>query len=594
MTGGVARRLLNNRVPIFVKIMTPLVILIVATVGLSALYVFWESTLRVRVGLAMRLERVASTVAETVDQGDLRQIREPLDINSLSYVRVRQGLERLRNAATLDWIGIYYRDKGHLYYWVDVDATGVGYPFFYATPEHLAAFVDRQPRHVQYTDEYGTFFGYVVPIVDSSGGSPHVIGLVEASAQEESRYLVGRDTLRRVLPALAVGIVIAIGISALITHFMFSRPLGRLQQGALTLASGHLGHTIDMNARDEIGSLAAAFNQMSVQIERLYRERVELERVQREWEVSRLQKSERLLEAKVADRTAQLARRNEELMLSQAELAQARDAALAASRAKSVFLANMSHELRTPLNAIIGYSDMLQEEAADLGCPGLVDDLTRIRTAGHHLLDLINDILDLTKIEAGKVDLHLEHFDICSMVSSVATTVRPLVEKNGNALRVDCGPDVGSMTADVTKVRQVLYNLLSNAAKFTDHGEIGLVVDRGVSSLTEAGVDARGWVRFRVIDTGIGISPEQMERVFEAFAQGDASTTRKYGGTGLGLAISSRLCKMMGGDVAAESQPGIGSTFTVRLPAQVVARRTDSGPESGGQSLDTEAPTSPG
>jgi signal transduction histidine kinase len=588
--GRIGNRLLNNRVPIFVKIMTPLVILIIVTVGLSALYVFWEGTLRVRAGLVLRLERVASTVAETVDLDDLRQVREQLDINSPPYVRVRQQLERLRYTATLEWIGIYYRDKGHLYYWVDVDATGVGHPFFYATPEHMAAFVDRQPRYVRYDGEHGALYGYVVPIVDSGEEPPQVVGLVETSVREESRYLIGRDTLGRVLPALVAGIVVAIGISALITYAMFSRPLRRLQQGALTLASGQLGHTINLNTRDEIGSLAAAFNQMSVQIDRLYRERVEIERLQRESEVSRLQKSEKLLEARVAERTAQLARRNEELMLSQAELANARDAALAASRVKSVFLANMSHELRTPLNAIIGYSDMLQEEANGLGRPELADDLARIRTAGHHLLDLINDILDLTKIEAGKMDLHLETFDVRTIVSSVVTTVRPLVDKNGNALRVDCASDVGSVTADVTKVRQVLFNLLSNAAKFTDHGEISLIVDRSVPSAGGTEADAHGWVRFRVVDTGIGISPGQMARIFEAFTQGDASTTRKYGGTGLGLAISSRLCKMMGGEIVAESEPGIGSTFTVRLPALVVARRADPGPEPSQQSGGTEVP----
>lgn len=583
MTRDVVARLLNNRVPIFVKIMAPLVILIIVSVGLSAWYVFWESTTRVRLGLDQRLERAALTAAEAIDLTELTQIQEPIDINSLAYVRAHKALERLRSVAVLDWVGIYYRQGNHLYYWVDVDRTGVGYPFFYATPAHLATLADLQPRYVQYTDEYGSFYGYVVPIVDRIGDRLQAIGLVEASVQEESRYLIGRDTLQRVLPALVGGILLAIGISALITYFLFSRPLRILQQGALTLASGYLGHLIPINSRDEIGNLAESFNRMSVQIEQLYRERVEIERLQREWEVSRLQKSEKLLEAKVAERTAELARRNEEMMRSQVELAEARDEALAASRAKSIFLANMSHELRTPLNAIIGYSEMLQEEAVERGYTALSADLARIRTAGRHLLDLINDILDLSKIEAGRMELYIETFDVCAMVETVVGTVQPLVEQNHNRLHVECSPDVGSVALDLTKVRQVLFNLLSNAAKFTDRGDITLSVDRHAPSA------ASEWVRFRVSDTGIGISADQLTRIFEAFTQADPSTTRKYGGTGLGLAISYRYCQMMGGDITVDSEPGVGSTFTVHLPTRVPDHRPEAGPEPAASPPDTAA-----
>ncbi|HYM53803.1 MAG TPA: response regulator, partial [Solirubrobacteraceae bacterium] len=234
----------------------------------------------------------------------------------------------------------------------------------------------------------------------------------------------------------------------------------------------------------------------------------------------------------------------------------------AADRRKSEFLANMSHELRTPLNAIIGYSEMLQEDAADLGAESLTDDLKKINAAGKHLLELINAVLDLSKIEAGKMELYLESFDVPGLVRDIAAVIQPLAGKNRNRLDVHCSEAVGTMRADLTKVRQALFNLLSNACKFTDGGTVSLAVSR------ETG-DGRDWIAFSVSDTGIGMTAEQLTRLFEAFSQADAATTRKYGGTGLGLALSRRLCRMMGGDVTVESEAGRGSTFTVRLPAEV-------------------------
>jgi signal transduction histidine kinase/CheY-like chemotaxis protein len=234
----------------------------------------------------------------------------------------------------------------------------------------------------------------------------------------------------------------------------------------------------------------------------------------------------------------------------------------AADRHKSEFLANMSHELRTPLNAIIGYSEMLQEDAADLGAAQFTDDLKRINAAGKHLLELINAVLDLSKIEAGKMELYLETFDVAGLVRDIAAVIQPLAAKNANHLEVRCPDEVGTMRADLTKVRQALFNLLSNACKFTDRGTISLAVAREAS-------DGQDWMVFNVSDTGIGMTPEQLARLFEAFSQADAATTRKYGGTGLGLALSRRLCRMMGGDVTVESQADRGSTFTIRLPARV-------------------------
>ena len=243
-------------------------------------------------------------------------------------------------------------------------------------------------------------------------------------------------------------------------------------------------------------------------------------------------------------------------------LLQARRDAESANSAKSDFLANMSHELRTPLNAIIGYSEMLEEDAVDREATEAVTDLRRIRAAGHHLLALINDVLDLSKIEAGKMDLHLESFDLRSAIDAVASTVSPLIEKNGNVLAVALDGDLGTIHADVTRVRQVLFNLLSNASKFTERGTITLAGARRADGNAE-------WIELTVRDTGIGMTPEQLGRLFNAFAQAETSTAKKYGGTGLGLVISRMFCEMMGGTITVTSEAGVGTAFTVRLPVEV-------------------------
>jgi len=246
------------------------------------------------------------------------------------------------------------------------------------------------------------------------------------------------------------------------------------------------------------------------------------------------------------------------------ELDQARQDAETANRAKSTFLANMSHELRTPLNAIIGYSEMVAEELEDDELDSYIPDLTKINASGKHLLSLINDILDLSKIEAGRMDLYLERFDVAQMLDEATATITPLVQKKKNRLITDFEPDLGTMRADLTKVRQILFNLMSNAAKFTENGTITLSARREQQ-------DGQDWRVFCVKDSGIGIPPEKLDHVFEEFAQADRSTTRNYGGTGLGLPISRRFSQMMGGDITVESEPGVGSTFSIRLPAKVDA-----------------------
>ena len=255
--------------------------------------------------------------------------------------------------------------------------------------------------------------------------------------------------------------------------------------------------------------------------------------------------------------------KDRELQLGQLvdRLADARDAAMEATVAKSRFLANMSHELRTPLNAIIGITEMVMEDAEDSGDRSLREPLERIARAGKHLLQLINDVLDLSKIEAGKLEVNYEPVDLASLVGDVIGEAETLAAKNANRLSVDCPPNIGAVHSDPTRLRQIMLNLLSNACKFTENGSVSLSVARSRE-------DGNDWISMRVDDTGIGMTSEQLGKLFQEFSQADSSTTRKYGGTGLGLAISDRLCRLMGGSIDVKSEPGVGTTFSVRLPAE--------------------------
>ena len=274
------------------------------------------------------------------------------------------------------------------------------------------------------------------------------------------------------------------------------------------------------------------------------------------------------------------------------ELREARDAADAANQSKSAFLANMSHELRTPMNAILGYSEMLIEEAEDLEQENFIPDLQKINKAGTHLLALINDVLDLAKVESGKMEAFAEDIDIDNLIDEVSGTTQPLMDKNNNTLSIERGEQLGSAHQDLTKLRQTLFNLLSNAAKFTHNGTITLHVER----TKEAGAD---WLRLAVSDTGIGIPADKIDHVFEEFTQADGSTTRDYGGTGLGLAISRRFCELLGGDLSAASEPGKGSTFTIRIPAilpgtQAPLPPSDTTPAINGAELEALRKAGPG
>jgi signal transduction histidine kinase len=238
----------------------------------------------------------------------------------------------------------------------------------------------------------------------------------------------------------------------------------------------------------------------------------------------------------------------------------ARDQAMQATEAKSQFLASMSHELRTPMNAIIGFTRLVMRRSKEVLPAQQYGNLEKTLASANHLLALLNDVLDLSKIEAGKMAALIERFDVATLIGEVQAVVQPLIARNGNSLAIECAPDLGAMTSDPTKLRQNLLNLLSNAAKFTKQGTITLAARR----LERDGED---WLEFKVSDTGIGMTQDQLGRLFEAFGQAEASTARDYGGTGLGLAITRRYCRLLGGDVTVESDPGAGATFTIALPA---------------------------
>lgn len=321
-----------------------------------------------------------------------------------------------------------------------------------------------------------------------------------------------------ILYAMLFIVVVALIISWFVARGIV-RPVLAIATAANRVALGDLNQSAPVLTRDEIGDLSESFNAMTSALRETAQEKN---------------------------------RALEDLQTTNAELQ-------AATNAKSIFLANMSHELRTPLNAIIGYSEILKEQATEDNRPDDLKDLERIHAAGRHLLSLIDDILDLTRIEAGKIELISESFSVRTFVDGLKELAMPLMQNHGNYFQLNCADDIGDMVGDQTRLRQVLLNLLSNAAKFTEHGTVTLAVEKKGSGNSH-------WLRFSIRDTGIGITPEKMTRIFQEFVQGDLSATKRFGGAGLGLAISKRFCKLMGGSVRVTSVVGQGSEFVVEVP----------------------------
>jgi signal transduction histidine kinase/CheY-like chemotaxis protein len=374
----------------------------------------------------------------------------------------------------------------------------------------------------------------------------------DATLQQQKTAILQSSLIAIVV--LFVSFIVAIRMGRSVTG-----PIVKLTRTVEDLERGELSSRADTNANAELLALEKGINSMA----------------------TALQRAQDNLQDEVENATAELRSTLLELEGKNTELDVQRSRAQEANLSKSKFLANMSHELRTPLNAIIGYSEMLEEDAEQAGDTGYIPDVQKVNSAGRHLLSLINDILDLSKVEAGKMTLYLETADIESVIKYTASTIRPLTAQNENELVLNCDPNLGSMRMDVTKVRQVLFNLLSNACKFTEKGTITLAAKR-----IEMG--GKDWIEFTVSDTGIGITPEHMDHLFKAFAQADASITKKYGGTGLGLTLCKSFSELMGGEINVRSEPGKGSEFVLLLPTEppaTAAVREEEEPE-----LTPEAP----
>jgi signal transduction histidine kinase len=379
-------------------------------------------------------------------------------------------------------------------------------------------------------------------IRESQSQATAALGVVGSSFQMGRTFILG-DTIATLVLSATIGLVLSARIAARI---------GRLTGATREVAAGDLARKVPVVGNDELSDLARDFNAM---VDSLREQRELLEQRNHELQTS-LQRQQQLTDDLVRGKAAE------------AEAEQGRASAEAANRAKTMFLATMSHELRTPLNAILGYTQLMQLKAAMRGANEMNNELERMQAAGKHLLTLVSNILDFSKIEQGKMELDLSMVDLPALVREVSAIIEPLAHQQNNCLSVECPNDLAPFQSDSSKLRQILFNLLSNACKFTENGEIVLRVE-GASLRYE---DVK--LRFSVSDTGIGMSTDEISRLFQPFMQADASTTRKYGGTGLGLALTQEFCHMLGGTINVESVPGVGSTFIVELPYQLPTNET--------------------
>lgn len=472
-------------------------------------------------GLALLLAGAAFLVYDMISfrrtmVSDLTTLSEVLGANSTAALtfNIAEDAEEVLSAL---------RAKEHVVYACVYAADGQ--PFaLYARDDTTGTFVP--PSDAPVGHRFDRHFLRMATPIELDG---EVVGTIFLQADlQEMQERVRRYALIVVVFILLSSLA-AMLLSRKLQHFISDPILDLL--GIVRRVSETKDYTLRARARgqDEMGQLIAGFNEMLEQIQSRDKQ---------------LEDHRAHLESEVDARTA--------------ELQEAKDAADDANQAKSKFLANMSHELRTPLGAIMGYGEILEKETVDAGHPEFQPDLQKIQNAGKHLLTLINDILDISKVEAGKIDLHPESFNVAQVVEDAASTVQPLIEKKGNQLQLRGTATAGSVCTDITRVKQVLFNLLSNAAKFTENGTITLEVSRE----TWEEVD---FVVMAVTDTGIGMSSEELGRIFEPFTQADSDTGRQYGGTGLGLTICRKFCQLMGGNLTVVSEPGKGSTFTARF-----------------------------
>jgi signal transduction histidine kinase len=388
------------------------------------------------------------------------------------------------------------------------------------------------------------FSDRALTIVQTSRLQGDAVGQLWMSVDLADLYLQLRRLGLICMGALAIALLLAAIVASLLQRLISGPILGLAAVASRVSIDGDYSIRARRVSEDELGVLVEKFNEM---MEQIYQRDLALERAHDE------------LEERVRDRTRELSDEIATRRIVEQDLLTAKEAAEESNRAKGAFLATMSHELRTPLNAIIGYTEILAEDATAEGNGQVLADLDCVLSAARHLLSLINDILDFSKIEAGRMEIHPEPATARSVIADVPAMLQPLARKNANEFVTDLPDEDYVVNVDAMRFRQSLINLLSNACKFTEHGRVSLGVGREVS-------ESGNWICFEVRDTGPGIARDGIEKLFKPFSQVDSSATRRHGGTGLGLAISQRFCRLMGGEISVESEPGKGSTFTIRLP----------------------------